>query len=369
MRYRYKTAESVRMGHPDKVADIISDSVLTEALTLDPDSRVACETLITKGLVVVTGEISCKHKINYEQIINSTLDKIGYDSDSYTKIISITPQSEDIARGVDRSYDSTDETVLQGAGDQGTVYGYAINETDEYLPLPLILSHKICKKLDEDKKLTDRLGILPDGKAQVTVEYVEGKPTRVDSVVISVHHKSESNLEEIRRELSTDVIYPIMKDYLDSKTRIYINPAGPFITGGPDADAGLTGRKLMVDTYGGLARHGGGAFSGKDPSKVDRSAAYLARYLAKNAVSRGLASECEVGLSYAIGVARPVGLEINTFGTGDELEVERFIIKDYDLSPEGIVKMLNLKEVDYRKTAYHGHFSDNSYPWESIDEK
>lgn len=384
MAKRLFTSESVTEGHPDKIADQISDSVLDAILEKDPMARVACETAVTTGLVTVIGEISTKCYVDIPKIVRETIRGIGYtrakfgfDCDTCAVITSIDEQSADIAMGVDKALEaktgemSDAEIEAIGAGDQGMMFGYASNETPELMPLPISLAHKLCRRLSEVRKSGELDFLRPDGKSQVTVEYEDGKPVRVDTIVISSQH-ADIPMETIRKEIIEKVIKPVVpQNLVDEKTKIYVNPTGRFVIGGPQGDAGLTGRKIIVDTYGGMARHGGGAFSGKDPTKVDRSAAYAARYVAKNIVAAGLADRCEVQLAYAIGVAKPVSIMIDTFGTGklSEEALVDLVKKHFDLRPAGIIKELDLRRPIYKKTAAYGHFgrTDLDLTWERTD--
>jgi S-adenosylmethionine synthetase len=367
------TSESVTEGHPDKICDQISDAILDEILKNDENARVACETSITTGLVLVTGEISTNTYVDIPKIVRNTINQIGYtrgkygfDGDTCAVLVSIDEQSRDIAVGVDQQ-----ESI--GAGDQGLVFGFATNETEELMPLPISISHKLAKKLSEVRKSGQLNYLRPDGKTQVTIEYNElNQPVRVDTIVISTQHHPEVSQKTISEDIKKHVINETVPKYLiDEKTKFYINPTGRFVVGGPKGDAGLTGRKIIVDTYGGYARHGGGAFSGKDSTKVDRSGAYAARYVAKNLVAANLASKCEIQLAYAIGVVQPVSINVNTFGTGkrDDSTLVEIVKKNFDLSPLGIIKMLNLNRPIYNQTAAYGHFGreDVELPWEKID--
>ena len=356
------TSESVTSGHPDKVCDYISDSILDAALKEDKNSRVACETSISKDTIFIFGEISTKANLDYEKIAKDTLRKIGYttkgsgfDVDNCKVIIGIQEQSSDIAQGVNSSYDNS-KTL--GAGDQGIMFGYACDETEELMPLPISLAHKLAKRLEEtrNKKILDYL--MPDGKTQVTIEYQNDIPKRIDTVVVSTQHKDTVSIEKLRKDVYENIILPtVPNNMLDDKTKIFINPTGRFVIGGPESDSGLTGRKIIVDTYGGYARHGGGAFSGKDPTKVDRSAAYMARYVAKNIVKAKLAKKCEIQLSYAIGVSRPVSIYINTFNTNTipEDKILDIINKLFDFTPEGIINTLNLRMPIYSDLSHYGN--------------
>lgn len=385
MARRLFTSESVTEGHPDKIADQISDSVLDAIFAKDPMARVACETSITTGLVLVMGEISTNCYVDIPKIVRQTIGEIGYtrakfgfDNETCAVITSIGEQSADIALGVDRALEAktgemTDDQIdAIGAGDQGMMFGYASNETPEYMPLPISLAHQLSRRLSEVRKNGEVDYLRPDGKTQVTVEYEGNQPVRIDTIVVSTQHAMEVDLETIRQDIIEKVIKPIVPgDLIDGHTRYFVNPTGRFVIGGPQGDAGLTGRKIIVDTYGGMARHGGGAFSGKDPTKVDRSAAYAARYVAKNIVAAGLADRCEVQLAYAIGVAHPVSIMVETFGTGkvSEEKLVELIQKHFDLRPAGIIKELDLRRPIYKQTAAYGHFGRNDLdlPWERLD--
>jgi S-adenosylmethionine synthetase len=378
------TSESVTEGHPDKIADQISDSVLDAILAKDPMGRVACETLVTTGQVHVAGEISTKCYVDIPKIIRQKIADIGYtrakygfDAETCGILLSLDEQSPDIAMGVDKALeakegDMDDAAEAIGAGDQGMMFGFATNETPEYMPLPIALAHRVSRRLSEVRKDGTLAYLRPDGKTQVTVEYVDDRPVHIDTVVLSTQHNPDISLEQIRKDMIELVIKPVLpQELFDDKTRIFVNPTGKFVIGGPQGDAGLTGRKIIVDTYGGMARHGGGAFSGKDPTKVDRSAAYAARYVAKNIVAAGLADKCEIQLAYAIGVARPVSIMVETFGTGkiDEAAIGELISKHFDLRPAGIINMLDLRRPIYAQTAAYGHFgrTDVDLPWEHTD--
>lgn len=376
------TSESVTEGHPDKIADQISDAVLDAILENDPKGRVACETIVTTGQVHIFGEISTSCYVDIPKIARKTIIDIGYDRAKYGfdgntcgVLISIDEQSPDIAMGVDKALEAKEGKAAEeetGAGDQGMMFGYATNETESYMPMPAYLANKLSLQLTKVRKDGTLAYLRPDGKTQVTVEYDDGKPVRVDAIVVSSQHAPEVANEQIRADIIEKVIKPIVPaEMLDENTKYYINPTGRFVIGGPQGDAGLTGRKIIVDTYGGMARHGGGAFSGKDPSKVDRSAAYAARYVAKNIVAAGLADKCEIQLAYAIGVAQPVSVLVETFGTGkiSDEAISELVSKNFSLSPNGIIKELNLLRPLYKQTAAYGHFgrTDIDLPWEHTD--
>ena len=378
---RFFTSESVTEGHPDKVCDQISDAILDAHLAQDPMARVACETIATTGMVLVMGEITSKAKVDYNQIVRDTIARIGYkdgacgfDARTCAVQIVLDQQSADIAMGVNDALEErgSGESDNIGAGDQGMMFGYACNETEELMPMPIALAHRLAKKLAEVRKSGELPYLRPDGKSQVTVEYENGKPKRIDAVVLSTQHSADVEQKTIREDLIKKVVDEIIpQDLLDENTKYFINPTGRFVIGGPEGDSGLTGRKIIVDTYGGYAPHGGGAFSGKDPTKVDRSAAYMARYIAKNIVAAGLAERCEIELAYAIGVAQPVSVLIDTAGTGKlpDSELEKIIRSQFDLRPAAIIKALNLRRPIYEQTAAYGHFGrkDVDLPWERTD--
>ncbi|CDD56979.1 s-adenosylmethionine synthase [Bacteroides pectinophilus CAG:437] len=386
MERRLFTSESVTEGHPDKICDQISDAVLDALMAQDPYSRVACETLTNTGFVVVMGEITTKANVDISQIVRDTVVEIGYDSsdkgfdgNTCAVMVALDKQSPDIAMGVDKALEAkngeeTDEQIdAIGAGDQGMMFGYATNETEEYMPYPIALAQKLAKRLTDVRKNGTLPYLRPDGKTQVTVEYDEnGKPVRLDAIVVSSQHAPEVTQEKIHEDIRREVIDAIVDPAMvDDNTKIFINPTGRFVIGGPQGDSGLTGRKIIVDTYGGYARHGGGAFSGKDCTKVDRSAAYAARYVAKNLVAAGIADKCEIQLSYAIGVAHPTSIMVDTFGTGKlhEDKIVEIIRENFDLRPAGIIKMLDLRRPIYKQTAAYGHFGRNdlNLPWEALD--
>ncbi|MEK3996017.1 methionine adenosyltransferase [Psychrobacillus sp. FSL K6-2365] len=383
---RLFTSESVTEGHPDKICDQISDAILDAILAEDPNARVACETSVTTGLVLVAGEITTSTYVDIPKVVRSTIKEIGYtrakygfDAETSAVLTSIDEQSADIAQGVDQALEAREGSMSDsdidaiGAGDQGLMFGYACNETPELMPLPISLAHKLSHRLASVRKDETLDYLRPDGKTQVTVEYDENNnPVHIDTIVISTQHHPEITLEQIQKDIKEVVINPIVPtNLIDENTKYFINPTGRFVIGGPQGDAGLTGRKIIVDTYGGYARHGGGAFSGKDPTKVDRSAAYAARYVAKNIVAAGLADRCEVQLAYAIGVAKPVSIAVETFGTGkvEEVELVSYIRELFDLRPAGIIKMLDLRRPIYKQTAAYGHFgrTDIDVPWEKTD--
>ncbi|MCI9589148.1 MAG: methionine adenosyltransferase [Lachnospiraceae bacterium] len=386
MERRLFTSESVTEGHPDKMCDAISDAVLDALMKQDPMSRVACETAITTGLVLVMGEITTNAYVDIQKLVRETIREIGYDRAKYGfdcdtcgVITAIDEQSADIALGVDKALEAKEKTMSDseidaiGAGDQGMMFGYATSETEEYMPYPIALAHKLTRQLTKVRKDGTLKYLRPDGKSQVTVEYdEEGKPVRLDAVVLSTQHDEAVSQEQIHADVKKYIFDPVLpKEMIDDKTKFFINPTGRFVIGGPHGDSGVTGRKIIVDTYGGYARHGGGAFSGKDCTKVDRSAAYAARYVAKNIVAAGLADKCEIQLSYAIGVAHPTSVMVDTFGTGkvsDEKLVD-IVRENFDLRPAGIIKMLDLRRPIYRQTAAYGHFGRNDLdlPWEKLD--
>ena len=378
------TSESVTEGHPDKICDQISDAILDALLKEDPQSRVACETTATTGMVTVMGEITTSAYADIPRIVRGVVNDIGYtrsdygfDGDTCAVITSIDEQSPDIAMGVDESYayqHGSKEDIYEktGAGDQGMMFGYACSETPEYMPLAITMAHKLCRRLSEVRKSGELDYLRPDGKSQVTVEYVDGKAERIDTVVVSTQHDPEISQETLRRDILEKVIrYVIPAEYLDSDTKFFINPTGRFVIGGPQGDTGLTGRKIIVDTYGGAAPHGGGAFSGKDPTKVDRSACYAARYAAKNLVASGLCERCQIQLAYAIGVARPVSIMVDSFGTGkmSDEELVKIVERHFDFRPAAIIDKLDLRRPIYRQTAAYGHFgrTDLDLPWERLD--
>ncbi len=372
------TSESVTEGHPDKVCDQISDAVLDAILTNDPEARVACETFAATGMVMIAGEISTSAYVDIASVARETIKEIGYDGSDVgfdyktcAVLTSIDEQSPDIAQGVNDALETRGEGQLDtGAGDQGMMFGYANDDTPEFMPLPISLSHKLSKKLAEVRKADPDSFLRPDGKSQVTVEYDGSTPKRIDTVVISTQHKDSVDADTLRSFVIDNVIKAVLPaELLDDDTKIFINPTGRFVIGGPAGDVGLTGRKIIVDTYGGFGRHGGGCFSGKDPTKVDRSAAYAARHIAKNVVASGLAKECEVQIAYAIGVARPVSVMVDTFGTGtiDDAKIGQIVNKLFDLRPASIIKNLDLRRPIYKKTAAYGHFGRDEFSWEKLD--
>ncbi len=378
MGKRLFTSESVTEGHPDKLCDYISDSILDSFLEKDENSRVACETVAGKGEIFITGEITSKVEVDIEKVVRQAIKEIGYDNSEIDMdyrtckiIISLSKQSPDIALGVDKSLETKKGEGIEseGAGDQGLMFGFACDETKELMPLPISLAHRLAKRLSEVRKQKIISYLRPDGKVQVTIEYNDGKPVRVDTIVISTQHDSDVDLDILKKDIKDKVIKEIVpKELLDEKTKYYINPTGRFVIGGPLGDSGLTGRKIIVDTYGGYARHGGGAFSGKDATKVDRSAAYMARFLAKNIVANGYAKKCEIQFAYSIGVAKPVSIYIDTFGTNTipEEEIVDKIKSKFDLTPRGIIEYLDLKKPIYRKTTNYGHFGKEDLSWEKV---
>jgi S-adenosylmethionine synthetase len=377
----YFTSESVTKGHPDKVCDCVADAILDKYLEGDKNSRVACEVSTTTDFMLIMGEITSNAKVDVKKVAREVIREIGYtekgigfSADKAKILVKLNKQSPDIALGVDNSQEAkaNGEDLYDkiGAGDQGIMFGYACKETEELMPLPIMLSHKMCAKLEEVRKSGEVAHLRPDGKGQVTVEYENGKPIRIDTVVLSSQHDEKITTEELRKELKEKVIDKVMpKEYLDENTKYFINPTGRFEVGGPAGDSGLTGRKIIVDTYGGRAPHGGGAFSGKDPTKVDRSATYMARYVCKNVVASGLAEECQVQFAYAIGVARPVSVLVNTFGTGKlaDDKLADIIVKEFDLRPSAIIEKLGLRNPVYKNTASYGHFGKEQFAWEKTD--
>jgi S-adenosylmethionine synthetase len=379
------TSESVTEGHPDKICDKISDAILDAIIARDPDARVACETAVTTGLVLVMGEITTECYVDIPRIVRETIREIGYDRAKYgfdcdtcAVLTSIDEQSPDIAMGVNEAFEARNHAAADvasgtiGAGDQGMMFGFACNETPELMPMPVSLAHKLTQQLTAVRRNGTLDYLRPDGKSQVTVEYEDGRPIRVDTIVVSAQHGQETEYKQLQKDIMEYVIRPAIPQHLlDDRTRYYINPTGRFVVGGPQGDSGLTGRKIIVDTYGGMGRHGGGAFSGKDPTKVDRSAAYAARYAAKNIVASGIADRCEVQLAYAIGVAQPVSILVDTFGTAriPEERIADIIRKNFDLTPSGIIRMLDLRRPIYKKTAAYGHFGreDEDFTWEKTD--
>ncbi len=380
MNKKIFTSESVTEGHPDKVCDQISDAILDEILKEDKNARVACETLATTGLILITGEITTETYVDFTKVVRDTLREIGYtrakigfDADTCSVLSAIKEQSEDIAMGVDRFKEgNVDEFDSFGAGDQGIMFGYASDETESYMPMPIDLAHKLSRRLAQVRKDEVLDYLRPDGKTQVGVEYEDGKPVRIENIVVSTQHNEKVKIQQIREDIEREVIAKIIPaEMIDKDTKIYINPTGRFVKGGPMADAGLTGRKIIVDTYGGMARHGGGAFSGKDPTKVDRSATYYARYIAKNIVAAGLARRCEIGLAYAIGVTRPISIYVNTYGTGllSDDALMQIVEENFDARPGTIIKNFDLFRPIYKQVASYGHFGrdDLNLPWEKTD--
>jgi S-adenosylmethionine synthetase len=369
------TSESVTEGHPDKICDRISDAVLDEFLKKDPDSRVAVEALTTTGVVIVAGEVTSKNKLDIQEIVRNEINDIGYNKPEYgfdgntcSVLVSLHEQSPDISLGI-----SSNEIREQGAGDQGLMFGFAIDETPELMPLPITLAHKLSLKLSTVRKSKELDWVRPDGKSQVSVLYEDNKPKTIDTIVLSTQHSPDVSQEQIFEEINNCVIKPVCEDWINTDTKIFVNPTGRFVIGGPPGDTGLTGRKIIADTYGGMGRHGGGAFSGKDPSKVDRSACYMARYISKNIVAAGLAAKCEVQIAYAIGVAKPISIMVDTFNTSNisEDKIEKKVQEVFDTSPAGIIKTLDLKKPIYKKTSAYGHFgrSDVNFKWEQTDKK
>ncbi len=374
---KFFTSESVTEGHPDKVCDYISDSILDAIYTQDENARVACETCVNNNEVIIMGEITTTANVDFENVAREAIREIGYIKNEYgfdantAKIeVRLKKQSPDIALGVDNSSETKNgENLGHGAGDQGMVFGYATNETENYMPMPIFLAHKLSKKLADVRKANEITYLRPDGKTQVTVEYEDEKPARVDTIVVSAQHDDTVSQDTIKKDIMRKVIEEtIPNELIDENTKYYINPTGRFVIGGPVGDSGLTGRKIIVDTYGGYARHGGGAFSGKDPSKVDRSASYMARYIAKNIVANKLADKCEIQISYAIGVAKPVSVYIDTFGTNkiSEEDILKIIYKNFDMTPDGIIRTLDLKKPIYRLTTNYGHLGKESLSWEKV---
>ena len=376
------TSESVTEGHPDKMCDQISDAVLDEILSHDPNARVACETATTTGLVLVMGEITTNCYVDIQKLVRKTINEIGYtrakfgfDGDTCGVITAINEQSSDIALGVDKSYEAKEsgqDDFATGAGDQGLMFGFACDETEELMPYPIVYAHRLARRLTEVRKNKILPYVRPDGKTQVTVEYEDDKPVRIDTIVISTQHNPDVEYETLKNDIMREVILPVIPaEMIDAQTKYYINPTGRFVIGGPNGDSGLTGRKIIVDTYGRYARHGGGAFSGKDPTKVDRSACYMARYIAKNIVAAGLARKCEIEVSYAIGVANPLSIYVDTYGTGklDDASIVNIIKENFDLRPDAIIAHLDLRRPIYRQTAAYGHFGRNdlNLPWEQTD--
>jgi S-adenosylmethionine synthetase len=367
------TSESVTEGHPDKICDQISDAILDEYLKYDPDSRVAVESMTTTGVVFIAGEVTSKGRPDIQKVARDTIRDIGYDNpeygfdcDSCSVLAALHEQSPDISMGVTATADKE-----QGAGDQGLMFGYATNETPQLMPLPITMAHQLCMKLAQVRKKKELGWVRPDGKSQVSVVYEDGKPKRIDTIVVSTQHSPDISMSQLREEIIGKVIKPVCDGWMDTRTKFLVNPTGRFVIGGPPGDTGLTGRKIIADTYGGMGRHGGGAFSGKDPSKVDRSACYMARHVAKNVIASGMADKCEVQVAYAIGVAEPVSIMVDTFGTGkvDEEEIVAKVRKVFDMRPAGIIKTLDLKRPIYRRTAAYGHFgrAEDGFTWEKTD--
>ncbi len=375
---RLFTSESVTEGHPDKLCDYISDSVLDAYFEKDPYSRVACETVAGKGQILVTGEITSNAEVDIEAIVRNAIKEVGFDNaetdidyKTCKVLLNISKQSADIALGVDKSLEQKEgsKEESEGAGDQGMMFGFATDETEDYMPMPISLAHKLAKRLTEVRKEKIIDYIRPDGKVQVTVEYEKGEPKRIDTIVVSTQHNADADLDKLKQDIKEYVIKPIVPaELLDDETKYYINPTGRFVIGGPLGDSGLTGRKIIVDTYGGYSRHGGGAFSGKDPTKVDRSAAYMARYIAKNIVANGFAKKCEIQLSYAIGIAQPISIYVDTFGTGKipDNEIVKKIRNTFKLTPRGIINSLELRRPIYKQTTNYGHFGKENLPWEKV---
>ena len=375
---RLFTSESVTEGHPDKLCDFISDSVLDAYFEKDPYSRVACETVAGKGQILVTGEITSNAEVDIEAIVRNAIKEVGFDNaetdidyKTCKVLLNISKQSADIALGVDKSLEQKEgsKEESEGAGDQGMMFGFATDETEDYMPMPISLAHKLAKRLTEVRKEKIIDYIRPDGKVQVTVEYEKGEPKRIDTIVVSTQHNADVDLDKLKQDIKEYVIKPIVPaELLDDETKYYINPTGRFVIGGPLGDSGLTGRKIIVDTYGGYSRHGGGAFSGKDPTKVDRSAAYMARYIAKNIVANGFAKKCEIQLSYAIGIAQPISIYVDTFGTGKipDNEIVKKIRNTFKLTPRGIINSLELRRPIYKQTTNYGHFGKENLPWEKV---
>ena len=372
------TSESVTEGHPDKLCDYISDSILDAYLAKDKNARVACETVAGKNIIFITGEITSNAEVDIEKIVRDTIKEVGFDN-SETDIdyktckvlINISKQSADIALGVDKSLEEKQgaKEKSEGAGDQGMMFGFATDETEDYMPMPIYLAHKLAKRLTEVRKKNIINYLRPDGKVQVTVEYEKDRPRRIDTIVVSTQHKDGISMDKLKEDIIENVVKPVVpEELLDVNTKYYINPTGRFVIGGPLGDSGLTGRKIIVDTYGGYSRHGGGAFSGKDPTKVDRSAAYMARFIAKNIVANGFAKKCEIQLSYAIGIAKPISIYVDTFGTGkiSDSEIVKKILNTFKLTPKGIIDSLDLRKPIYKKTTNYGHFGKKDLPWEQI---